>query len=597
MIMLLPELQRVLNIWKVVDDMALKYRSIEFHIEPGTGQLIPEKKLTKLEENFLVLGNIIYIYKGERDMYVGQTKNFYKRHAQHCAEKELKTKARTTKYVDGSYDKVIVAFNDKLITQTSLDDIERKFITYVTADNETTGITVNNHTEGNYSVAYENQDMVISDFIIPFWKELFEKGYVHNERLDTVKNSILFKYSPFFSLSDEQQNVISSIIANDTNSIVYGLAGTGKTVLITNLAIKYAQLYPDARIAIVSQSNWVESGKKIFKAYDAENVDVDTALVIYRNNIHYDLILVDESHRLRRYYSKTNHIRDDIFELYEDPDTHIKKPKYNELDQLIRMSKQIVLFYDPLQSVKPTDIQPDEFTKIIEENNFKTFRLNKEYRVSINDKDKRFTGDDYINGLLSVLQLNSEKDHPFNKALFSEYIENREDAYFGIVNSIAELFDYLDNMEAFSSQTTNRVVAGYTRPWVSQKDKSRFDWVEGDHQWKWNSTNKNWINRPNSRSEIGCIHSVQGVDLNYVGVIISNDIEIIDGELHGNINNYKDENGKFSKADFSQKGFDDYIKNIYYVLMSRGISGIRVYFEDKKMERYFKQFMEIEESR
>ena len=177
--------------------MALKYKSIEFHIEPGTGYLIPEKILTKLEENFLVLGNIIYIYKGERDMYVGQTKNFYKRHAQHCAEKELKTKARTTKYVDGSYDKVIVAFNDKLITQTSLDDIERKIITYITADNETTGITVNNHTEGNCSVAYENQDMVISDFIIPFWKELFEKGYVHSESLDTVKNSILFKYSPF----------------------------------------------------------------------------------------------------------------------------------------------------------------------------------------------------------------------------------------------------------------------------------------------------------------------------------------------------------------------------------------------------------------
>ena len=174
-------------------------------------------------------------------------------------------------------------------------------------------------------------------------------------------------------------------------------------------------------------------------------------------------------------------------------------------------------------------------------------------------------------------------------------IKNKEDAYFGIVNSIAELFDYLDNMEAFSSQTVNRVIAGYTRPWISKKDKSLFDWVEGDHQWKWNSTNKNWINKPNSRSEIGCIHSVQGVDLNYVGVIISNDIEIIDGELHGNIINYKDENGKFAKADFSQKGFDDYIKNIYYVLLSRGISGIRVYFEDKKMEKYFKKFMEIEE--
>lgn len=215
--------------------MASKYRSIEFSIEIGTGLLKSEKELTHREKDFLEHGNIIYIYKGSRDMYVGQTKNFYKRHAQHCAEKDIKTSARTAKYVDGSYSCVIVAFHDKLITQASLDDIERKFITYITADNETTDIAVNNRTEGNISVSYENQDLVISNFILPFWKELHEKGYVHSDNLDSVKNSILFKYSPFFSLSDEQQMVISNIISNDDNSIVYGLAGTGKTVLITNL--------------------------------------------------------------------------------------------------------------------------------------------------------------------------------------------------------------------------------------------------------------------------------------------------------------------------------------------------------------------------
>ncbi len=574
--------------------MAYKYRSIEFSIEVQSGKLTSIKKLSKLEETYLQHGNIIYIYKGEGDMYVGQTKNFYARHRQHCTEKDMKTFTRKTDYVDGTYNRVIVAFQDKLINQASLDDIERKFITYITADNETTGISVNNRTEGNISVAYGNQDLVISDFIIPYWKELYEKGYVHSENLDEVKNSILFKYSPFFSLSDEQQKIISEIISNSDNSIVYGLAGTGKTVLITNLAIQYSKLNPNSRIAVVSQSNWVESGKKIFKAYGADNVDVDTALVIYRNDVHYDLILVDESHRLRRYYSKTNHIRDDIFELEIDPATNRKKPKYNELEQLIRISEQIIIFYDPLQSVKPTDIQPEEFTKVIDDNNFKEHHLKKEFRVSIHDKDHRFTGDDYINGLLSVLQLDTEHEHPFKKELFSDYITNGEDAYFGIVDSITELFDYIDNMEVFSAQTINRTLAGYTRPWISRKDKNQFDWIEGENKWKWNSTNKNWINRANSRFEIGCIHSVQGADLNYIGVVISTDLEINDGILHGNIMNYKDENGKFAKVDFDQKGFDDYIKNIYYVLLSRGISGIRVFFENKDVEAYFKEYMGIE---
>lgn len=387
-------------------------------------------------------------------------------------------------------------------------------------------------------------------------------------------------------MSREQQEVIQKILSTGGDSTVYGLAGTGKTVLITNLAIEYLKLHPESKIAIAAQSNWVDSGKKIFKAYGAENIIVDTPIVIYRNKEYYDLILVDEAHRLRRYYSKTNHIRDDIFEVSKDPSTGMPVAKYNELEQLAKLSEHIVLFYDPMQSVKPTDIRPEDFTRILSENDFNRYYLSREYRVTINDKDKRFSGDDYVHGILSFLQMDNR---PFKKEIFSDYLKNGEDAYFGIVDSIGELFDYLDNMEIYSAKTINRVLAGYTKVWVSKKDKSKFDWIEGDKQWHWNSTNKNWINQKNSRNEIGCIHSIQGVDLNYAGVIISDDLKIKDGILYGDINCYKDENGKFTKTDFDQTAFTDYIKNIYYVLLTRGISGVRVYFENKDVEQYFRE--------
>lgn len=573
--------------------MGKYYRYVEFNISKGGG-LEAVGRLNEMDRAILESGNAFYIYKGENDMYVGQTKNFFTRHKQHCSEsKERYSGQPNYMYIDGTYNRVIVAFSASLITQESLDDIERKFITYITADNENTGTTVNNHTEGNTSVCYANQDIVTGDFIIPYWKDLYDLGYVNNCGLEDVKRSILFKYSPFFSLSAEQQQVIDRIIEADSDSIVYGLAGTGKTVLITNLAIQFLHKKPGAEIAIVAQTNWVESGRKIFRSYGAEEITVDTAFGIYKSGKKFDYILVDESHRLRRYYSKTNHLRDDIFGLKNDEKNGIKVPKYDEMQYLLEVSDKIVLFYDPLQSVKPTDIQPDEYQKNIEKNNLRKFYLTKEFRVNINDKDKRFDGNDYVNGILAALQL---EDKQFNKQLFRDYLDNGDDAYFGIVNSIEELFSYLDTMEIYKSNTINRVLAGYTHEWISngRDNKDKYDWVEGDNKWQWNSTNNNWINRKNSRNEIGCIHSIQGVDLNYAGVIISTDLGLDEnGRLCGCEENYKDRNGKFSRTDFNQEAFTEYIKNIYYVLLTRGISGIRVYFENKEVERYFKNFMEI----
>ena len=190
-----------------------------------------------------------------------------------------------------------------------------------------------------------------------------------------------------------------------------------------------------------------------------------------------------------------------------------------------------------------------------------------------------------------MLQLDSRE---FNKEVFADYVNNGLDSYFGIVDSIAELFQYLGEMEKYEHKGINRVLAGYTKEWISKRNKNEYDWIEGDNKWKWNSTNINWISKENSRNEIGCIHAIQGIDLNYVGVIVANDLKVGENErLYADKDEYKDRNGKFTKNDFDQIGFTDYIKNIYYVLLTRGISGIRVYFENKDFEKYFKKFMGI----
>ena len=377
--------------------------------------------------------------------------------------------------------------------------------------------------------------------------------------------------------------IIKEIASKDSNYLVKGLAGTGKTVVLTNLASKLHSIHPEKKIGIVVKSNWVDIAKSIFNAFNIKNIAVTTAYKLIKSQEKFDYVLIDEAHRLRRYYSKGNHVTQDIFH---------KDPSQNELNLLQPLGNQFILFYDPAQTIRPNDIPRKDFLGFVNSHDFKQLSLTKEYRINIYEEGQPFTSDDYINGILSFLQIKEQNDS-FNKDLFKSYLYN-PDAYFGIVNSIQELFDYLNYSEQYNSATQNRVMAGYTRPWKSKKDKSAFDWLEGSHHWKWNSTSENWLNKKNSRQEIGSIHAVQGIDLNFTGVIISNDIGLNkNGEIIGKPDNYKDRNGKYKKTDYDPEQFSNFIKDVYYVLLTRGIDGVRVYFEDSEMENYFYRFMNI----
>ena len=70
----------------------------------------------------------------------------------------------------------------------------------------------------------------------------------------------------------------------------------------------------------------------------------------------------------------------------------------------------------------------------------------------------------------------------------------------------------------------SRLIAGYAWPWISKKDKSLFDIKIDNLELQWNGENIDWINSPNSINEVGCIHTTQGYDLNYSGIIFGNEI-------------------------------------------------------------------------
>jgi len=143
----------------------------------------------------------------------------------------------------------------------------------------------------------------------------------------------------------------------------------------------------------------------------------------------------------------------------------------------------------------------------------------------------------------------------------------------------------------------SRLVAGFAWPWISKNDKNAFDIDVHGHLFRWNSTQTDWIASPGSLQEVGSIHTVQGYDLNYAGVIIGPDLRFdpIGHRLFVERDSYFDKKGKENNAVSGKVYSDDdllrFIGNIYAVLMTRGIRGTYVYAVDPGLKNYLQQFI------
>src|SRR5690606_23846760 len=137
----------------------------------------------------------------------------------------------------------------------------------------------------------------------------------------------------------------------------------------------------------------------------------------------------------------------------------------------------------------------------------------------------------------------------------------------------------------------SRMTAGFAWPWLSKKNKQVYDILLDGMQLRWNGTSIDWINSPNAINEVGCIHTTQGYDLNYTGVIFGPEIgyDPVAGEIIIHREHYHDKNGKNTVKD--PKRLKNYILNIYRTLMLRGIRGTYVYVCDEALRDYFARYI------
>ena len=586
-----------------------KYSIVELSINKGN--LIGIDNLNNNEKTALKLKNAIYIYRGTKSkkIYIGQTIRFKDRHKRHYNGTE-------EKFNIANFDQVIVIFSIHF-NLSALNDVESQLITYFTADNSKKAGTVSfdnddviNRTGGNSVNEYVGRENIVSDVILPLWeKELYPRGWVTTPTLDELRTKELVKYSPIKHLTAEQGQLITEIINNpDRNYVINGDAGTGKTVLLTHLVANILKDRPEAKIGVVVQPNWEKTGLNIFKVYgmNSNYLSITTTTKIITENKRYDVIIVDESHKLSRRYGKQHPSFGQVYNIqgFEDCNSH--------LEILQKMGQQIILMYDVLQSIRPANITREMFQRLTD--GYEKKFLHTQFRIQA-PKGKNYTSDDYVNGIKYLLYkdtklLSSELTNynpNFNREVFND---KSPDAYFGYVTGkpMHQLIEWIEEDRNFNAEHINRVLSGMfccatVDKWsiAHGKDSSITHFHEDELNRRWNSTQENWININDADAEeqIGSVFAVQGIDLNKVGVMIGPDIQVnTDGMLEAVPDSHINTNNKFSVEEMkdpdNQFEFTLYILNQYYVLLTRGIDGIRLgFWENEAFRKYMEDTLNI----
>lgn len=525
---------------------------------------------------------IVYILSDGtiKEAYVGETTDTYARMSSHL-KSDTKKKLTAVHLITGE------KFN-----KSATLDIESNLIKYISGDGQYQLLN------GNVGLAnhnYYQKRELYWDIFKTIWSKLRTEG-ITKHSIEVIDNSDLFKYSPYKSLSKEQSDglslILQSLLRTDyKNIVIKGGAGTGKTVLATflfklmnsnnedfnfkefadeelqfiKLVTELKRKYPNPKMAlVVPMSSFRNTLKEVFrniKGLSAKMV-IGPAEVVKEK---FDILVVDESHRLRRRVNLGAYFG--AFDIASKK-LNLDRTHCSELDWILEQSKNTILFYDENQSVKPSDVTKEDFDRLQNQRNTKIEYLRSQFRVK--------GGNDYVQYIERLLNCSLQsKDKIFNS----------KDYEFVLFDSIEEMEKKIKLRD--QENGLSRLIAGYSWKWVSKKNQNKFDIKIDGIELKWNTVSVDWVNSENSANEVGCIHTTQGYDLNYAGIIFGNEITYNEekDEILILKEKYFDINGKQSITDPLE--LKNFILNIYKTIMLRGIKGTYVYVCDENLRAYF----------
>lgn len=354
--------------------------------------------------------------------------------------------------------------------------------------------------------------------------------------------------------------------------IVEGGPGTGKSVVAINLLVELTKRELTAQYVSKNSAPRAVYASQLtgeFKKSRIDNLFKGSGGYIDCEPDFFDALIVDEAHRLNE---KSG--------LYGNLGEH-------QVKEIISAAKFSVFFLDEDQRVTMADVGSK---KTIES---WAIQLGAETTVMRLDSQFRCNGSDaYLAWLDNLLQVRETANHVLDS---SEY-------EFKIFDSPLQLRDAILSKNRLNNKA--RLVAGYCWKWNSKKTPGAMDVQLPEYgfeaQWNLSKDGNLWIISPDSVHEIGCIHTCQGLEVDYVGVIVGPDLIVRDGMVitdalerapaDKTIKGYK----TLLKTDPEKARLlgERIIKNTYRTLMTRGQKGCFIFCTDPETNAYFKEALE-----
>lgn len=362
--------------------------------------------------------------------------------------------------------------------------------------------------------------------------------------------------------------------------IVKGGPGTGKSVLAMKL-LTDAIMSPENKIKEVNYVTPIQGQRKVYEYImkKSENfkpivrkLKGSGSFIDSKKNT-YDILIVDEAHRLKE---KTENL--------------FKVRGENQTKEIIKASKFSIFFIDDRQRITIKDKGSiDEILRMAKNENaeIEQCELTSQFRCN--------GSAGYVSWVEDVLEIRNTANH---------------DGFDTNLNYKIEVVDNPNKMRRFIEKkniknNASRIVAGYC--WDSKKeardDPEIHDIQIPKHKFSisWNLENENWAIAEDSVKRAGCVYTCQGLDFEYIGVIIGNDLIYRDGKV-------KVDYTKKAKTDSALRGIkkmmkenkeeaekiaDEIIKNTYRILLTRGQRGCIIYCEDEALGDYFRNRIDI----
>lgn len=550
---------------------------------------IKDKNLSEKEEQLLLDYPTVYIIDDELSnkkhnysVYVGETSDIKRRTKQHLNDetredfKKLKGSTTSEMYIIGHR-----YFNKSLTL-----DIENKLLQYLLSSESVKNVS---NRRGNPQNDYYTADMMDSIFS-KVWRKLHSLNSVLFPLESVIRDSALFKASPFHKLTKEQDDakndIILQILSNLSQNLegqlilVEGEAGSGKTVLMSSLLYELfnSDEFPIDKDKIsvhllVNHEQQLTVYQQLAKKLGLKNKNGAEVIMKPTSFINSqsktdskaDIVIVDEAHLLltqgKQSYQGKNHLKD-----------------------LLANAKVVVAVFDENQILTTEQIwESDDLAEI---------RLDAQYIVSLRNQmriNAQQSTIDWIRGLVDKQVI-----YPFRK----------DDKYdFRVFDSPQEMYDAIKEKDRHQENGISRMLATYD--WkFKQKGKPEDDqyWnvTIGDFSMPWNlqlpkdkvTKNLSWAEQKQTIAEVGSTYTIQGFDLNYAAVIIGPSVKYRDGKIvfdpSASCNEKAIRNRTLSDGTKMKFG-ETLLKNELNVLLTRGVNGLYLFAVDEELQKALKE--------